>query len=65
MTDEEMTIELGPFLAVIIEQEGGVYRIPYATLVAQDGDKVLTIDLEDDGATIALRIVDVAEAANG
>lgn len=66
MTEQdEMTIELGPFLAAIIEQEGGTYRIPYATLVNQDGIKALTIDLEDDGATLVLGLVDAEENNDG
>lgn len=61
---EEMGIELGPFIAAIIEQEGGVYRIPFQNLVQQQGDRALAIDFEDDGATVALRIVEITEEGN-
>jgi hypothetical protein len=56
-----MNIDLAPFLAAIVDMEGGSYRIPYATLRSQQGEKVIALDLEDDGATIVLRLVDAEE----
>lgn len=54
-----MNIDLAPFLAAIIDMEGGEYRIPYSTLRGQTGDKALSLDLEDDGATLVMRLVDI------
>ncbi|QNN99165.1 hypothetical protein SEA_FAUST_62 [Streptomyces phage Faust] len=58
MAEEPTQIDLGPFLAAIVEQAGGEVRIPYDVFAAQVGDKALAIDIEDDGATLVLRVVD-------
>lgn len=53
-------INLAPFLAAIVELSGGEVRIPYDTLatVLNDGDKAIAFDLEDEGMTMVLRMVD-------
>lgn len=56
-----MNVDLAPFLAAIIDMEGGEYRIPYATIRAQQGEKVVSLYLEDDGATIVLRLLDAKD----
>lgn len=62
---DDMTIDLAPLLAAIVDIEGGEYRIPYATLRAQQGAKALALDPEDDGATLVIRVVDIVEDDNG
>lgn len=57
-------IDLGQFIAAIIDVQGGEVRIPYAAFTEQSGDKALTIDFEDDGATIVLRLIDASEVPN-
>lgn len=54
-------IDLGQFIAAIIDVQGGEVRIPYDAFTTQTGDKMLTIDFEDDGATIVLRLIDAVE----
>lgn len=56
-----MNVDLAPFLAAIIEEAGGEVLIPYGTLLAQSGDKSLTIDLVDDGHTLRLGLIDVKD----
>lgn len=53
-------IDLAPFLAAIVEMAGGEIRIPYDTLVnvLKDGDRAIAFDLEDEGMTMVLRMVD-------
>lgn len=58
MADEPTQIDLGPFLAAIVEESGGEVRIPYDVFKNQVGEKALAIDIEDDGATLVLRVVD-------
>lgn len=56
--EETTQIDLGPFLAAVVENAGGEIRLPYGTLVQKKGDRSLIIDIEDDGATIVLRMAD-------
>ena len=56
-----MQIDLSSFLAAIIDEAGGEVLIPYGTVLAQTGDKSLTIDLIDDGQTIKLGLIDVKD----
>lgn len=58
MADEPTQIDLAPFLAAVVEQAGGEVRIAYDVFKNQVGDKALAIDIEDDGATLVLRVVD-------
>lgn len=58
MAEEPTQIDLAPFLAAIVEESGGEVRIPYDVFKSQVGDKALAIDIEDDGMTLVLRIVD-------
>ncbi|QWT29952.1 hypothetical protein SEA_TUNATARTARE_60 [Streptomyces phage TunaTartare] len=58
MAEEPTQIDLGPFLAAIVEEAGGEVKIPYDVFKNQVGDKALAIDIEDDGATLVLRVVD-------
>lgn len=58
MVDEPTQIDLGPFLAAMVEEAGGEVRIPYDVFKNQVGDKALAIDIEDDGATLVLSIVE-------
>jgi hypothetical protein len=58
MAEEPTQIDLGPFIAAIVEESGGEVRIPYDVFKNQVGDKALAIDIEDDGATLVLRVVD-------
>jgi hypothetical protein len=58
-----MEMDLSVFLAAVIENAGGEVRVPYDTFVAlQQGEpKALSLDLEDDGATLVFRVGDVPE----
>lgn len=58
MAEEPTQIDLGPFLVAAIEEMGGEVRIPYNTFKAQVAPKALAIDIEDEGATLVLRVVD-------
>ncbi|AXG66179.1 hypothetical protein SEA_ANNADREAMY_59 [Streptomyces phage Annadreamy] len=58
MAEEPTQIDLGPFLAAIVELSGGEVKIPYDVFRNQAGTKALAIDIEDDGATLVLRVVD-------
>ena len=58
MAEEPTQIDLGPFLAAIVEESGGEVKIPYDVFKNQVGDKAIAIDIEDDGMTIVLRVVD-------
>lgn len=58
MAEEPTQIDLGPFLAAIVEESGGEVRIPYDVFRNQVGEKALAIDIEDEGATLVLRVVD-------
>lgn len=58
MADEPTQIDLGPFLAAIVEQAGGQVKIAYDVFKNQVGDKAIAIDIEDDGATLVLSIVE-------
>jgi hypothetical protein len=56
-----MQVDLAAFLAAVIDEAGGELLIPYATFLAQNGEKALTIDLIDDGQTIKLGLMDVKD----
>ena len=58
MAEEPTQIDLAPFLAAIIEESGGEIRIPYDVFTNQTGDKAIAIDIEDDGMTLVMRMVD-------
>lgn len=51
-------IDLGPFLLAVVENAGGEIKLPYGTLINRKNDKALAIDIEDDGATIVLRVLE-------
>jgi len=55
---EPTHIDLGPFLAAIVEEAGGEIKVSYDAFRNQSQDRVLSIDLEDDGATLVFRMVD-------
>lgn len=54
-----MDVDLAQFLAAIIDVEGGEYRLPYASLVKNREGMGLALDIEDDGETLVLRLVDM------
>lgn len=56
-----MEIDLGPFIAAIVEEAGGEVRIPYESVIGGKGDKALAFDIVDDGATIAISLVDAKD----
>lgn len=58
MAEEPTQIDLGPFLAAVVELAGGEVRIPYDVFHNQVGEKAIAIDIEDDGATVVLSVVD-------
>ncbi|XAO35256.1 hypothetical protein SEA_FRANCOB_60 [Streptomyces phage Francob] len=58
MAEEPTQIDLAPFLAAAVEEAGGEIRIPYDVFRSQVGEKALAIDIEDEGATLVLRVVD-------
>jgi len=58
MADEPTQIDLGPFLLAAIEEAGGVIRIPYDVFRKQVAPRALAFDIEDDGATIAISVVE-------
>lgn len=55
---EPTQIDLAPFLASVIDEAGGEVRIPYDVFKNQTGTKAIAIDIEDEGATLVLRVVD-------
>lgn len=55
---EPTQIDLGPFLAAIVDELGGEVRISYDVFKNQVGSRAIAIDIEDEGATLILRIVD-------
>jgi hypothetical protein len=58
MAEEPTQIDLAPFLAAVVEEAGGEVRIPYDVFRNQVGSKAIAIDIEDDGATIVLSLVE-------
>lgn len=56
--NEPTEIDLGPFLLAVIEEAGGEIRVPYDTFREQVAPKALAIDIEDEGATIVLRVAE-------
>jgi hypothetical protein len=48
-------------MAAIIDNAGGEVLIPYGTLLAQSGEKTITIDLIDDGQTLKLGLMDTKD----
>lgn len=55
---DDVQIDPVQFLVAIIDSQDCEVRVPYAVFAEQKGEKVLTIDFEDDGATIVLRLLD-------
>jgi hypothetical protein len=55
---EPTEIDLAPFMAAVIDGAGGEIRIPYESFTQQRGERAITIDLEEDGATIVLRLTE-------
>lgn len=52
-----MEMDLSVFMAAIIENAGGEIRVPYDTfLTVQEGQKAISLDIEDDGATLVFGI---------
>lgn len=58
MAEEPTEIDLGPFLAAIVEDAGGEVRIPYSVFANERKSRAIAIDIEDDGMTVVLRLVD-------
>lgn len=58
MAEEPTQIDLAPFLAAIVEESGGEVKIPFDVFTKQTGDRAIAIDIEDDGMTLVLRLVD-------
>lgn len=60
-----MDIDMGTFLAAVVEQEGGSYTLKFEAFekVATMEGKALAIDPSDDGASLTITIVDVPEDA--
>lgn len=58
MAEEPTQIDLAPFLAALVEEAGGEVKIPYGVFANQTGDRAIAIDIEDDGMTLVLRLVD-------
>lgn len=58
MAEEPTQIDLAPFLAAMIDQLGGEVKVPYDVFKNQTGSKAIAIDIEDDGATIVLSLVE-------
>lgn len=58
MAEEPTQIDLAPFLAAVIDEVGGEVRIPYDSFKNSVGHKAIAIDIEDDGATIKLSLVE-------
>lgn len=58
-----MDIDMGTFLAAVVEQEGGSYVLKFEAFekVATVTGKALAIDPSDDGTTLTITIVDVPE----
>jgi hypothetical protein len=56
-----MQVDLAAFLAAFIDEAGGEVFIPYATFLAQTGEKAITIDLVDDGQNIRLGLTNVKD----
>ncbi len=57
MTDPTQ-IDLGPFLMAAIDEAGGTIRIPYDAFQRQVAPRAIAFDIEDDGATISMSIVE-------
>lgn len=57
---DELTFDPMPFLVAIIECQEEV-RIPVHTIITDKGEKAMTLDFEDDGATVVLRLIDAEE----
>lgn len=58
---EPTQIDLAPFLAAAIEEAGGIIRVPYDTFRGQHGQKAIAFDIEDDGATIVMSVIETGE----
>jgi hypothetical protein len=55
---EPTEIDLGPFLMAVIEEMGGEVRIPYNAFRKQVAPRAIAFDIEDDGATIVMSVVE-------
>jgi len=63
---EEVSADLGMFLAAIIANQGGVIRVPYDILGQVNGDThALTVDLESDGAELVFRFIAKEDVPDG
>ena len=58
MGEEPTQIDLAPFFAAAVVEAGGEIRIPYTVFAEQTGERALAIDIEDEGATLVVRVVD-------
>lgn len=59
MAEEPTEIDLAPFIAAMIENAGGEVRLPFGLFADRpENDRAIAIDIEDDGATIVLSLVD-------
>lgn len=59
---EQQTVDIAPFLAAVIEEFGGAIKIPYASVFNEREQNVaLAVDIEDDGASLVLRLVNMDE----
>ena len=56
-----MQIDMAQFVAAIVDQQGGEVRISYDAFKNQTGDRALTIDFEEDGAVMVLRLIGVED----
>jgi hypothetical protein len=52
---------MAQFLAAFIEESGGEIRLAFDTIKDQTGDRAITLDFEDEGATIVLRVIDTKD----
>lgn len=48
-------------MAAMIDNAGGEILLPYGQLLAQSGEKAITIDLIDDGQTLKLGLIDTKD----
>lgn len=58
MAEEPTQIDLAPFLAAVIDSAGGEVKIPYGTFTNQVGERAISIEIEDEGMTLVMRLVD-------
>ncbi len=58
---EDFQIDLAKFLGALINELGGEARIPFDSWSKIGEDKSISIDVEDDGATLVLRLIDTKD----